>query len=66
MELFLAILRTGVTLITLTDHRAYTRASVRGDKGQMYQVAAAVQAVRDDAENLAYYTPKSWKVRRGT
>ncbi|MEA2744822.1 MAG: hypothetical protein QOG25_3193, partial [Acetobacteraceae bacterium] len=44
----------------------YTRASVRGDKGQMYQVAAAVQAVRDDAENLAYYTPKSWKVRRGT
>jgi hypothetical protein len=32
----------------------------------MNQVTAAVQAARYHAENLAYYTPKSWKVRRGT
>ncbi|MEA2791227.1 MAG: hypothetical protein QOG73_3633, partial [Acetobacteraceae bacterium] len=30
------------------------------------QVTAAVQAGRYHAENVAYYTPKSWKVRRGT
>lgn len=65
-ELFWALMRAGVTLITLKDHRAYSKASVRHDKGQVYQIQAAMQAASSYAEDLAYYTAKSWKVRRGT
>jgi hypothetical protein len=65
-KLFWSIIEAGVVLITLKDHRAYSRDSVRNDKGQVYQIQAAMQAASSYAEDLAYYTAKSWKVRRGT
>jgi hypothetical protein len=60
------VTKGGVTLITLQDRRAYTKASLRGDKGQIYQISAAMQAARDLAENISYYSAKSWKDRRGS
>lgn len=66
MGLFLDIIGAGVTLITLADHNVYTQASVRANAGQIYQVSSAMQAARAQADSMAYYTTKSWRVRRGT
>lgn len=66
MELFLAIIRSGVTLINLTGRRAYTRASIRANQGQIYEVASAMWAARAQTDAMADYTARSWRIRRGT
>lgn len=63
---FQIVTKGGVALVTLQDRRIYTRASLRSDKGQIYMIAASMQASRDLAENVSYYSTKSWKTRRGS
>jgi Recombinase len=64
MYLFLQIIRADVTLVTLTDRRAYTRASLRANKGEIHYVAAHLEAARAEAEAKGYYSRKSWVNRR--
>ena len=66
LDLFLQIIRGGVALITLRHGRVYTRETLRKDKGQIYQVASEIQAARDLADNISYYSKKAWEnSRRG-
>ena len=63
---FDVVCKGGVALVTLQGRRAYTKKSVRNDKGQIYQISSAMQAARDHAENISYYSTKSWRSRRGS
>lgn len=66
MGLFLDIIRSGVALITLQHRRAFTRETLRTNKGQIYQVSSEIQAARDLADNISYYSRRSWtNGRRG-
>ena len=61
------VCKGGVALVTLQDRRAYTKQSVRNDKGQIYQISSsAMHAARDHADNISYYSTKSWRSRRGS
>jgi hypothetical protein len=64
LHLFLQIIRAGVTLITLVDHRAYTRASLRANRGEIHYVAAHLEAARAEAEAKSYFSRASWAARR--
>ena len=66
LRLFLDIIGSGCTLITLADHNAYTRATLRRNHGQIYQVSSAMQAARAEAEAKAFYATQSWQRRRGS
>ncbi len=64
MSLFLDIVRSGVTLVTLVDHRAYTRASLRANPGEIHTVSAHLQAARAESEARGYFSRSSWAKRR--
>jgi DNA invertase Pin-like site-specific DNA recombinase len=64
LTLFLDLIRSGVTLITLQDQSAYTRRSIRGSAGEMHKVTALMQAARTEAEFKAFSSRRSWKGRR--
>jgi hypothetical protein len=62
--LFLTIIRSGVTLITLADKRAYTQTSLRNNPGEIHIVAAHLQSARAEAEARGYFSRTSWVARR--
>ena len=67
LDVFFDIVCKGdVPLITLQDRRAYTKKSFRRDKGVVHQISSAMHAARDHAENISYYSTKSWRSRRGS
>src|SRR5579871_472549 len=56
LHLFLEIIRSGMTLITLQDQSVYSQKTIRGNAGDMHKATALLQAARTEAEAKTYFS----------
>jgi hypothetical protein len=65
LDLFTRIIRSAVTLVTLTSNRYYTAELINDEAGAMHMVWAEIQAARVVAEDKSDYSRYGYTKRRG-